>query len=60
MADRLSTIVHFGNPFALKPLKHVSRKLFGYMMPQSQLHAIEVLAGKLPAPGTLPYKVEFQ
>lgn len=60
MSDKVSAVVHFGNPFALKHIKHVSRKLFGYMMPQSQLHAIEVLAGKLPAPGKLPYHVEFQ
>ncbi len=59
-SGKVSAVLHFGNPFALKHLKHVPRKLFGYMMPQSQLHAIEVLAGKLPAKGTLPFKVEFQ
>ena len=59
MSDKVSAVVHFGNPFALKPVKHVSRRLFGYMMPQSQLHAIEVLAGKLPANGKLPFNVEL-
>ena len=59
-SGKLSTVVHFGNPLALKPLRHVKRKIFGYMMPQSQLHAVDVLAGKLPAKGTLPFQVEFQ
>lgn len=60
LSNKLSAVVHFGNPFALQPLRHVSRKIFGYMMPQSQLYAIEVLAGKLPAKGKLPYKVELK
>ena len=38
----------------------VPRMLFGYMMPQSQIHAIEVLAGKLPAKGKLPCKVNLR
>ena len=59
VSGKVSAIVHFGNPFALKTIRHVPRKLFGYMMPQSQLYAIEVLAGKLPARGTLPYNIQF-
>ena len=59
-SGKLSAVVHFGNPFALKTVNHLKRKIFGYMMPQSQLHAIEVLAGKLPAKGTLPFQIEFQ
>lgn len=60
LSGKLSTVLHFGNPFALKTLFHIPRKIFGYMMPQSQPAAIEVLAGKLEAKGTLPFKVEFQ
>lgn len=59
-SGKLSAVLHFGNPFALKTVSHLKRKLFGYMMPQSQLHAIEVLSGKLPAKGTLPFQIEFQ
>lgn len=59
-SGRLSAVVHFGNPFALKNLDHISRKIFGYMMPQSQEYAIEVLAGKIEAKGTLPFKVKFK
>lgn len=60
MSGKLSTVLHFGNPFALKTLYHIPRKIFGYMMPQSQPAAIEALSGKLEAKGTLPFNVEFQ
>ena len=60
MAGRLSTVVHFGNPFAMETLQHVKRKIFGYTMPGAQPCAIEALAGKLEPQGTLPFKVKFQ
>lgn len=59
-ANKLAGVLHFGNPFALKHLMHVKRKLFGYTMPDTQPYAIEVLAGKLPAKGTLPFNIEFK
>lgn len=59
-SGKVSAVLHFGNPFALKYLNHIPRKLFGYMMPQSQVYAIEVLAGKLPARGTLPFSVDLR
>lgn len=58
-SGKVSAVVHFGNPFAQQPIKHVPRRLFGYMMPQSQQYAIDVLAGKLPARGRLPFNVEL-
>ena len=58
-SGKVSTVVHFGNPFALKTIKHVPRKIFGYTIPASQLHAIEVLAGKIEAKGTLPFEIDF-
>lgn len=57
---KVSAIVHFGNPFALKNLWHVPRKIFGYTMQKSQDYSIEVLSGKTEAKGTLPFNVEFQ
>ena len=60
MSGKVSVVLHFGNPFAVKPLLHTPRRLFGYMMPDSQLHAIDVLAGKLEAKGTLPFKIDFE
>ena len=59
-SKKLSTIVHFGNPHALLPVKHVPRKIFGYMIPESQDYAIDVIAGKLEAKGTLPFKIEYK
>lgn len=58
-SGKVSAVLHFGNPYAQQPIKHVPRRLFGYMMPQSQEYAIDVLAGKLPARGKLPFKVVF-
>lgn len=60
LANKLAGVLHFGNPFALQPLLHVKRKLFGYTMPDTQPYCIEVLAGKLPAKGTLPFNIEFK
>jgi beta-glucosidase-like glycosyl hydrolase len=60
LSGKLAAVVHFGNPFALQPLLHVKRKIFGYTMPDTQLYAIDVLDGKLPAKGTLPFKIEFK
>lgn len=57
-SEKVSAIVHFGNPFALNTIAPVKRKLFGYMMVDSQKYAIDVLKGNLEAKGKLPYKVE--
>jgi len=56
-SGKVSAIVHFGNPYALKTLLPVPRRIFGYMIPESQEHAIEVLSGKLEAKGHLPYDI---
>ena len=58
-AGKVSTILHFGNPFAVKKLLHTKRRLFGYMMPDSQIYAIDVLAGKLAPKGKLPFNIKF-
>jgi hypothetical protein len=58
-SGKVSAVLHFGNPFAVKPLLHTQRRLFGYVMADSQLYAIDVLAGKLPAKGTLPFSIDF-
>ena len=59
-SGKVSAVLHFGNPQALETIDHVPRVIFGYMMPQSQEHAIEVLAGKLEAKGTMPYKLNLK
>ena len=59
-SKKLDSIVHFGNPYALSCVEHIPRKIFGYMIPESQKYAIDVLAGKLEAKGKLPFNVKFQ
>ena len=60
LAGKLEAVVHFGNPFALQRLLHVKRKILGYNMPTTQPYTIDVLAGKIPAKGTLPFDVKFK
>ena len=57
---KVSALLHFGSPYAIKPLFHIPRKIFGYIMPESQDYAVEILAGKAEAKGTMPFSVEFQ
>ena len=56
-SGKVSAILHFGNPYALQNIHHVPRRIFGYMISDSQIHAIDVLAGKLEAKGHMPYEV---
>lgn len=60
MADKLAAVVHFGSPFALEPLMHVKRKIFGYTMPDAQLYAIDALAGKIEPHGDMPFRLELK
>ena len=59
VSGKVAAVVHFGNPFAAKPIHHVPRRVFGYNAPPSQIAAIKVLAGNLPARGSLPFKIQF-
>ncbi|MBR5307219.1 MAG: hypothetical protein IKU43_00490 [Clostridia bacterium] len=60
LSGKVSTVCHFGSPYALKSISHIKRKIFGYKNKESQKYAVEVLSGKLEAKGKLPYNVEFQ
>ena len=53
---KVKTLVHFGNPMAIEPLRHVGRKIFAYNTPAATRFAFEVLAGKCPAKGKIPYE----
>lgn len=59
-SGKVSAVVHFGNPLAMEPLDHIKRILFGYNAPKSQGYAIEALAGKIEAKGTLPIEVNLK
>ena len=58
-SGKVSAIVHFGNPYALKNIENVPRRIFGYTIPESQPYAIDVLAGKMEARGKLPFDISF-
>ena len=54
-SGKLSAIVHFGNPLALRELPPVPRRIFGYDAAPTQHYAFRVLAGELPAKGVFPF-----
>ena len=60
VTDRISTILHFGNPFVLEDLAHISRVIIG---PGAELGVdagLNVLAGNAPAKGKLTYDVDLK
>ena len=59
-SGKCDTVVHFGNPLALKNLYHIKRKIFGYMAPEAQIYAFDALAGIIPAKGKLPFPEVFE
>lgn len=59
-SGKVSSVVHFGNPYALEQLEHVPRRIFGFMMPDAQKSTIDVLAGRIIPSGKLPLKVNLK
>lgn len=57
LTNRISTLVHFGNPCVLGNLPHISRYLFAPASRESVAAAIDVLAGEYPANGNLTYDI---
>lgn len=53
--DRVSTIVHFGNPFVLEVLPHIPRYILGGLSEGSVNACLDVLAGNYPAKGVPTY-----
>ncbi len=51
ITDRVSTVIHFGNPHVLEALPHIPRIIFGGLSEGSVETCIEVLAGEYPANG---------
>ena len=60
LTNRISTLVHFGNPCVLSNLPHVSRYVFAPTSRESVTAAIEVLAGEYPANGKLTYDIDLK
>ncbi len=60
VTNRVSTVVHFGNPFVLEDLVHIPRIIIGCASKYSVDYTLDVLAGDLPAKGVLTYDVNFK
>ena len=58
--NRISTLVHFGNPVIIGELPHVSRIIIGGGSFGGTMASLEVLAGEREAKGVLTYKVDFK
>lgn len=60
VTNRVSTILHFGNPFVLEGFVHVPRVIIGGASPKSVEAGLAVLSGAYPAKGSLTYDVKLQ
>lgn len=60
VTNRVSTVVHFGNPYVLEDLPHIPRILIGSLSADNVSNTLDILAGKYPAKGVLTYDVNFQ
>ena len=59
VTDRVSTVVHFGNPYVLEDLVHIPRVLIGTCSLGGVDAIFDVLAGSYPAKGVLTYDVSL-
>ena len=53
--DRISTLIHFGNPCVLENLPHIPRCIFGGLSEKAVSASLEVLAGEHEAKGVPTY-----
>ena len=60
ITEKISTIIHFGNPYALENLPHIPRIIIGSLSEKTTLTTLDVLAGDYPAKGVLTYNVKFK
>ena len=57
VTNRVSTIIHFGNPYVLEPLAHIPRVIIGCLSAENVYSVIDVLAGLYPAKGVPTYDI---
>lgn len=63
LSNKICALVHFGNPMAVNRVEHVNmipRIIFGYKSMPSQIYAFDVLAGKIPARGKMPFPTLYK
>ena len=60
VSGRISTILHFGNPYIMEDVPHVPRVLIGTISAAGVEAALDVLAGEREAKGVLTYDVKIK
>ena len=60
VTNRISAVVHCGNPFVLEDFPHVPRIIVGPGSKRATLTTIDVLAGEYPAKGKPVYDVKLK
>lgn len=60
VTERISTFVHFGNPYVAEDLPHASRVIIGSASSASVEAGLDVLAGNYPAMGVLTYDIKLK
>lgn len=60
ITDRVSAILHYGNPYPLEALEHIPRVIIGGQSFESVETGIKVLAGDYPAKGKLTYDLKLK
>ncbi len=60
LTNRISTLVHFGNPYVVEDFPHVGRLIIGTTAADNVDCAFDILAGKYEAKGVLTYDVKFK
>ncbi len=58
--ERISTLIHAGNPHMVEDLPHIKRLIFSGQTTDSIEAALEVLAGAYPANGKPTYKINLK
>ncbi len=59
VTDRISTLIHAGNPHMVEDLPHIKRLIFSGQTTDSIESALEVLAGAYPANGKPTYELKL-
>ena len=60
ITGRVSTLLHFGNPYVLEELPHIPRIIVGCLSKENVNSAIDVMAGLYPAKGVPTYDVKLK
>ena len=58
--DRISTLIHFGNPKVTEELAHIKRRIYGGASAEGIDTCLEVLAGKYEAKGHPTFNVDLK